>query len=357
MSFEGRHFRKPVKFNSAVFNGGVSFDHATFDAGATFDAATFAAPANFQYATFVRAAYFKSAVFKSEADFSHAKFRNAADFDDAYFGGRVTFVGDGMDRVFDAADGCLSIRDATIEAPEQFSFRTLRLSPHWFVNVNARRFHFTNVDWKSYLLPPEKEGTGPTRKRHSADEGRKWRTMRARTELIKLKGVWSRHAMLEEACRNLAVNAEENHRYEDASDFRYLAMDARRLSRWGGFAFWTLGWWYWLASGYGERIGRAFLVLLGVMVIFAALYIRAGFPNWGTKTPPSQAAAETQPDGSDARSQLPSALLYSAGVMTLQKPEPRPATDAAQALVILETILGPVQAALLALAIRRKFMR
>jgi len=51
------------------------------------------------------------------------------------------------------------------------------------------------------------------------------------------------------------------------------------------------------------------------------------------------------------------ALIYSAGVMTLQKPEPRPATTAAQTVVLLETILGPVQVALLALAIRRKFMR
>ena len=32
-------------------------------------------------------------------------------------------------------------------------------------------------------------------------------------------------------------------------------------------------------------------------------------------------------------------------------------TGTAQTLVLLETILGPVQAALLALAIRRKFMR
>lgn len=51
------------------------------------------------------------------------------------------------------------------------------------------------------------------------------------------------------------------------------------------------------------------------------------------------------------------ALTYSAGVMTLQKPEPRPATRLARGLVLLETILGPLQAALLALAIRRKFMR
>jgi hypothetical protein len=41
----------------------------------------------------------------------------------------------------------------------------------------------------------------------------------------------------------------------------------------------------------------------------------------------------------------------------VQKPEPKPLTGAAQTLVLLETILGPVQTALLALAIRRKFMR
>jgi hypothetical protein len=44
-------------------------------------------------------------------------------------------------------------------------------------------------------------------------------------------------------------------------------------------------------------------------------------------------------------------------VMAFQKPEPRPATTIAHWVVLLETILGPVQAALLLLAIRRKFMR
>jgi hypothetical protein len=54
--------------------------------------------------------------------------------------------------------------------------------------------------------------------------------------------------------------------------------------------------------------------------------------------------------------ELKRAFTYSLGVMSLQKPEPRPVTDAAQTLVVLETIFGPVQAALLALAIRRRFM-
>jgi hypothetical protein len=133
-----------------------------------------------------------------------------------------------------------------------------------------------------------------------------------------------------------------------------MAMDAQRLGRWRGFAFWTLGWWYWLASGYGERVWRAFVVLLGIWLLSAVLYAGLDYPNGEMWAKPEKATVEEQYKETHKWS---SALLYSAGVMTLQKPEPRPATNVAQGLVMLETILGPVQAALLALAIRRKFMR
>jgi hypothetical protein len=133
-----------------------------------------------------------------------------------------------------------------------------------------------------------------------------------------------------------------------------MAMDARRLERWRGFAFWTLGWWYWLASGYGERVWRAFAVLIVIWLLSAVLYVSLGYPNGEMWSKPEKPTAEEQYKETHKWS---SAILYSAGVMTLQKPEPRPATNAAQGLVMLETILGPVQAALLALAIRRKFMR
>jgi hypothetical protein len=46
--------------------------------------------------------------------------------------------------------------------------------------------------------------------------------------------------------------------------FRLMAMDAERLENWRGFDFRKLNWWYWLASGYGERVFRAFVVLLGI---------------------------------------------------------------------------------------------
>ncbi len=66
--------------------------------------------------------------------------------------------------------------------------------------------------------------------------------------------------------------------------------------------------------------------------------------------------AAKSPDQVGPELRILRALSYSASVMTLQKPEPSPSI-VVRGLVTLETIMGPVQAALLALAIRRKFMR
>jgi len=51
------------------------------------------------------------------------------------------------------------------------------------------------------------------------------------------------------------------------------------------------------------------------------------------------------------------ALAYSLAVITLQRPDPRPLTTTAWFAVLAETILDPIQAALLILAVRRRFMR
>ena len=150
--------------------------------------------------------------------------------------------------------------------------------------------------------------------------------------------------MLAITYRRLAVNAEENHRYEEASRFRLLAMQAQRLQSWKGFDFRKLSWWYGLASGYGERVWQALLVLVAILIVSALLYTQVGF-------------ATARRDEVGVPLNLSDAITYSAAVMTLQKPDPRPATTAAKAIVLTETILGPLQAALLALAIRRKFMR
>jgi hypothetical protein len=231
-----------------------------------------------------------------------------------------------------AKEATLDLQFARIKNPEHVSFHTLALRPCWFVNVDARRFNLTNVDWD-------------------------WRSITDETGSLQSKGNTSPHRLLAIACRHLAVNAEDSQRYGEASKFRYMAMDAKRRTEAQGFAFWKLSWWYWLASGYGERAPQALLVLLGILLLSALVYNRVGFARWEPRMASESEIATSKRDQVGTPLPLPRALAYSAAVMTFQKPEPRPATTAAQTVVLLETIFGPVQAALLALAIRRKFMR
>ena len=332
-NFFSAMFSAVADFTSATFSAKARFNYATFSAVADFFSAMFSAVAYFTSATFSAEARFTSATFSAEAYFTSATFSAKADFFSVTFKDYVRFAG-GKKEIGFLDDSSLNLQFAKIEKPDRLSFHTISLRPHWFVNVDARKFEFINVDWS-------------------------WRDTSIKQEIKSIgeEDVLSRHRLLAIACRNLAVNAEENHRYEEASRFRYMAMEARRLERWRGFAFWTLGWWYWLASGYGERVWRAFVVLIGVWLVAAALYTRVGFARWEPRVSTEQEAAEARRDEVGEPLRVPRALTYSLGVMTLQKPEPRPATNAAQTLVMLETILGPVQAALLALAIRRKFMR
>jgi hypothetical protein len=338
--FSSATFTEVAVFLSAIFRAVADFGSATFGAEAYFRSVKFNAETYFSAAKFGAEVYFNHAVFKALADFGSVTFMKRASFSYAVFydyvrfaGGRDIFAGNEDNKVF-GDNASLSLHLVKIEKPDRLSFHTLRLRPHWFVNVNARRFEFINVDWN-------------------------WQGISIKQEINNINGedAASKYRLLAIACQNLAVNTEDNNRYEEASRFRYMAMDARRLERWRGFAFWTLGWWYWLASGYGERVWRAFVVLIGIWLIAAALYTRVGFVRWEPRVSTQQEAAEARRDEVGEPLGWRRALTYSLGVMALQKPEPRPATNAAQTFVMLETILGPVQAALLALAIRRKFMR
>ena len=340
-------FNDGAGFNDAVFIGPANFiatefayagfTASTFNSHAYFRSAIFNKKANFTWSTFKTYVSFGGAVFNEEADFANCSLNGETYFSDVTFRSYVTFAGtggvEGVPPVFgDAAS--LDLQFARIENPSRFSFHTLSLRPHWFFNVDPRKFEFVNVDWLS-----------------STDQ-----------ELERLSAVdfglrAPAHQLLAIACRHLAVNAEENHRYEEASEFRYLSMEARRLESWRGFAPWRLSWWYWLASGYGERVRKAFVVLMSIWFVSGLLYTRVGFARWEPKLASESDVAIARRDEVGAPLKFSRALTYSVSVMTFQKPEPRPATTAAQTIVLLETILGPVQAALLALAIRRKFMR
>src|SRR6266480_4358248 len=342
------NFSAEADFDQAVFSGEANFGDAVFESNATFmwakigaeacfsgavfsawagfGNAIFGAEVDFSNASFVGNADFFNGTFKEDADFRRASFKAKANFARATFSGYLKFAGEKEEPLF-GDKSSLDLDSARIEKPEHVSFHTVTMHPHWFVNVDAREFDFSNVHWKN--------------------DGK----AKPEIELLKEDDMASPHRLLAIACRKLAANSEENDRYREASHFRRMAMDAERLETWRGFGFLRLSWWYWLASGYGERPFQAFLVLIGLLLISAVLYTQVGFVRWEPKLASESDVVIAKRDDVGAPLKFNRALTYSVGVMTLQKPEPRPATTAAQTAVILGTILGPVQAALLALAI------
>lgn len=352
--FSSAVFSAQADFNGAAFNATVDFSSAVFDDTADFSSASFQAVTYFNNVTFNKVAYFNSAIFTAPVHFRSASFCGVADFSYATFNAAAHFYAAfnaeaGFRNAtfkdylrFAASEGRKGLSDLSLfdfqyartEKPDQVSFHTLTLSPQSFVNLDARKFNFTNVEWRGRL---------------------KHRCIRQEIADLEKRKVSSPHRLLSIACRQLAVNAEENHRYEEASELRYWSMDVRRRENWHGFAVWRLSWWYWVASGYGERVFRAFLVLLGMCLLFAWLYTQkpVGFahqPGVGATSAAGNEEAAVPLHFRDA-------VTYSASVMTLQRPDRRQITRLARNLVFLETVLGPLQAALLALAIRRKFMR
>jgi hypothetical protein len=343
-NFSRAKFAAEARFREAKFSAGADFSRATFDAradfvmaefgpeaGANFYSAKFGKNADFYNATFCGGAAFDSATFSAMADFDLAAFEALAGFNSATFSdhGRFSEV-----QYPSADDSSMDFQEAIIEKPGGISFHSTTLRPHWFVRVDARKFEFTNVDWN-------------------------WHHIRIKREIEELnrREVPSPYRMLSIACSMLAVNAEENQRYDEASRFRYLAMKIGRKERWWRrVALWRLDWWYWIASGYGERVWQATGVLLCLLTLFGFLYSRVGFEAVGAKPPDAQQAT-VQPDRTGEPLPLGDSFLYSAQVAAFQKPDPKPLTRWARSLVFAETVLGPAQAALLLLAIRRKFMR
>ena len=254
-------------------------------------------------------------------------------FDKATFKEGLTFKGNELYQ----EKALLSFDDAIFEKPDRVRFVSISLPPHSFIGVDPRKFHF--VDSR----------LGHIDKRKALEEAK---------QALQKHGRTYSGPMLELAYRQLAVNAEENNRYRQAADLRYLAMEVARSMRWRRIDVFNLSWWYWLLSGYGERVRRAFAVLVFIWLAFAAIYWSANSTWWQPKVNPSSGTHVSQmsPPAPRVLTAM-EALLYSAGVMALQKPEPLPDNKRAKSFVLFETLLGPIQAALLALAIRRKFMR
>lgn len=351
--FTNVRYKKEANFYQARFVSIARFDDAVFKQLTNFDEVRFDERVNFTASRFVRGVSFRGAIFQERVLFDAVRFRAEANFYLANFKNHVRFKRDearppGSLRKYRDVFCPLSppnFREAKFDNPKLVSFHSLQLHPFWFVEVDATEFTLTNVNWNWSRIPISRE-IDDWKNRISEHYGQ-----------YKQRAPGAPYSLLAIACWNLAVNAEENHRYEEASNFRSLAMESRRRASFQESdshgsqlstkrikrvrRYWssrvTLSNLYRLLSGYGENVLRALLVLFLIWFVFGVIYaviLREADVAFGWR-----------------------GLAYSAAVITLQKPNPPPSPGVVQVLVTLETILGTVQVALLALAIRRKFMR
>jgi len=281
---------------------------------------------DFSEATFSGDAYFSEATFsEDEVDFSEATFSGVANFSRATFSERVLFS-----NVRTLPETALVFREATIDKPDRVSFHSMHLRPSWFVDVDAQKFDFSDVEW--FRMPRGKE-----------------LTIEEEIEALANRGIESPISLrkLQKACRRLMNNAEENRDYQTANELHYWSMEAQRKEGWRRLGL--IATLYWALSGYGERPLRAFFVAVGIWISFAILYLIVGSPELRL-VPASGVWQAVEHAGR--------ALVYSLAAIARLNPEPRPdAPGLFQFLVTTEGILGPLQIALFALAARRTVMR
>jgi len=354
-------------FGSARFFFIAYFGSATFSANAFFIGTAFSAYVSFSAATFLSDADFSKAKFEetSQIFFDQTSFQGVADFRLAVVKGYLLFeagegkVFNGFDdeemepyygkRMTDVFENRLEFANIRAEKPERITFNKVRLRPGWFVNVDSRKFVFTDIAWENYKA-----------RKSELEEELKSLTDRRYKEP-------HNYQLLTVSFRNLAANAEEFNRFEEASNFRKSASECERLERLNRQKNWRRKFklekgksvselwkliktvqfdfvhflYRWL-SYYGENWLRAFGWLWVIWIVFAFGFFLLG--EFGTEEKKESLG-------------FGKSFAYSLFIMTLQKPELRPLSTTTYILYGLETIFAPVQAALLALAIRRKFMR
>lgn len=326
-------------FRSVVFPNSIEYI-GDIHKNLNFEGAAFFRRVHFELAT-IHDLNFTNACFKEDSELilTRAKCSGKISLERANIEGKISVTGDYYD-FFENSDKSFSMKEARIENPNWVSFHGIRLRPHYFVDVDASNFVFHDCLW----------------------------TISTETKLNAKKEVRLGYSYkdIAKTCNQFAKNYEENRNYEQASEFRYAAMEAKRLDHDNPIRFYAnLYWLYKWTSGYGESWKLAALVLFMVLSLFALLYSIpiSKFDHGEQKREVATEQVEQMIFDVSAIGERfryltwDEAIVHSLSVAALQRPEPKPANTLTRLFVILETIFAPLQVALLALAIRRKFMR
>jgi hypothetical protein len=346
LSFWHTHFISNVEFGEAKFSKEVRFTDTLFDADASFYRITLLDTGSIIFSRIITSS-------ESTIGFYAQRELEGSININGKFDGNLEFVETWDLETLKRGKFQFSI-SGLFKNPERVLFRNLPLNPLSFVGVDSRKFNFSKVD----ILPS---------KLTIAD-----------------KDVITTY-------RQIAENAENNNRFEEASNFRQLAFETERLQRkdkisewWKGFfssIFWSNFWKkiktlpydfahfaYCWTSSYGESSRWAASVLLVVvLLIFPGVYMLNDFQTCSKDRPIAASLTVCESKDEEIRKNctcrtdqitLTDAIVQSLTAATLQNVEYRkPLSVWGELWIILEKIFAPLQAALLALAIRRKFMR
>lgn len=407
VSFQSTKFSDKANFISAVFSGNADFQSSDFQEKGFFRNTTFDKDVNFQHSIFSSKISFTNTKFNKIADFRFVLFRSNSEiyfnfasikdriyFRNSVFEGIISFEGSKKKPIFIGNNATLDLIEARLETVKVFKFKNVRLSPSWFINVDSRNFSFYDVDWEN-------------------SSGVSKETIIELNKLIDRKITGRPHRLFTIACSQLATNYEDNKHFEQSSNFRRMSLQLTFWEKWISLKIWLLRplilfivkgelfirkyklpkqkiynrwkakntipysfgqsldiphYLYRISSFYGESWSKAaFVLVLIVFAIFPFIYTQTEF-QVTPKTIPLQVVVKDCPDVTEELKPVckienrglywSEAIPHSLATASLQTVEYRiPKTTWGSVWIILEKIFAPLQAALLALAIRRKFMR
>lgn len=340
ITFFDSTFEKEADFRQVRFHGSAGFESVKFNKvnfvlaqmhDGVFTRTEFSQDAYFAISLF-NSATFASSVFHAQAEFAEVSFNKTVDFTGAFFHKRAYFMPmdtkkynylsenfqifiDRSPEVF--GDGCIFIR---VFIFDNFLLEKVNLSKTSFIDTDVRQIEYVNCDWLE---------EGGQRILYDHNQLRNPDLPEEQEDLIR---------KVETLYRRFKQKAKENHDEAEASLWHYGEKEMQRQRGGpGGFFSWVLINLYCACSGYAERPVRAFYFFIGLIFFFALLLAM-------TKDGINHGLGEL----------LISTLQYA----TFEK-EPIISTEHTWGMVVKlgAKLLLPLQAALMALAIRNRFRR
>ena len=254
-----------------------------------------------------------------------------------------------------------------------FLFIQCNLRPSYFINADLHKFIFTNINWEN------SDGSSKA----------------IATEILASneRAILNPYRLLAITCRQLANNGEENYRLEESSNFRKMAFEIDWMEK--KKKFWN---WINLLPQESEKLKKRFggstekedeaikpTDSFGIVKRFDFLHLlyrftsaitaKVGVGHWLCYLefgfllqssihkltfricPRIKTDKEVSAQCETRDLYFAESMKQSFATMVLQKSETRKPLGTAETFILLQTVLSPLQIALLALAVRRRFMR